>query len=501
MSSDAMESFTEEQRGLLRALEVGVDSKPPSLLYRISMMLVAGAMVLLPLIYIALIALVAYGVYYHATEHFEPMFRGSGSKKGRLLVYITPIIAGGLAVLFMIKPLFARAVKSDEGVELDPKETPFFHAFVRALCRALGAPEPKHIRVTCDINASASLTHGLFSALSRNLTLTVGLPLAGGFNLTQLTHVLAHEFGHFTQAGGMAFWYIIESINVWFARVVYERDSWDEQIESWCREADTRIAIVLWISRAVIWLTRRILQVLMMIGRVLSSFMGRQMEYDADALATRLCGAESLAATHERLTILMLANNGAYADLETSWREQRLPDNLPYLVLANEMQIPEKVLAQVEAESREETTGFFDTHPATSDRIRRARELNHASGFSSELPATILIENYEEICLRASLAYYREVLGVTPKPEQLQSVGELVEDSLSDQEAFKSIGRFSQNCTSAMRPLAFGEAPPASVGLDEIRLSLESLRMEVVEGAAEYRKVLTVYDKLDDAVI
>ena len=92
-------------------------------------------------------------------------------------------------------------------------------------------------------------------------------------NLREFAGVLAHEFGHFAQGTGMRLTYIIRTINGWFARVVYERDEWDINLEKAAKEVDLRIGIILHLTRLCIWLTRRILWVLMQAGHAISCFM------------------------------------------------------------------------------------------------------------------------------------------------------------------------------------------------------------------------------------
>lgn len=105
-------------------------------------------------------------------------------------------------------------------------------------------------------------------------------PLVIGLSARQLGGVLAHEFGHFSQGFGMRVSYIVRTISYWFARVVYERDRWDEWLASTASSLDFRIGIVLHFSRLLIWLTRRILWCLMMIGQIFSCYLLRQMEFE-----------------------------------------------------------------------------------------------------------------------------------------------------------------------------------------------------------------------------
>ena len=58
----------------------------------------------------------------------------------------------------------------------------------------------------------------------KDLVLTIGLPLVAGLSIREFGGVLAHEFGHFAQGGGMRLTALVRFVNGWFARVVYERD-------------------------------------------------------------------------------------------------------------------------------------------------------------------------------------------------------------------------------------------------------------------------------------
>ena len=96
--------------------------------------------------------------------------------------------------------------------------------------------------------------------------------------MRELGGVLAHEFGHFAQGGGMRLTALVRGINSWFGRVVYERDRWDDELERRLREGDSRLAIILLMARVSIWASRRVLAGLMVVGHAISCFMLRQME-------------------------------------------------------------------------------------------------------------------------------------------------------------------------------------------------------------------------------
>ncbi len=508
---------------ILQAFQADLPRVPVSPLYNLGLTLVAFAMLLLPLIYLGLISGVAYLLYYHATESIE-LFQRLNSGRVALFTYLAPMVVGSLLVLFMIKPLFVRRAYYIRPSKIERQDEPLLFAFVQKLCNRVGAPMPSEIHLDININASASFRRGLLSIFANDLVLTIGLPLAAGLNLHQFAGVLAHEFGHFAQATGMRVTYIIRSINLWFERVVYEEDEWDERIRRWSRDWDFRIGIVLLIARLFIWITRKILWILMLFGHVISSFMLRQMEYDADRYETHLVGAEVFESTAQRMVELSLAHEWAFQDLGNAWEEGRLVDNLPALILANERQIPEEVRQKVlKAHLRDAQTGLFHTHPCDQDRITSARKLkaqplfkldlshakiqshieqaktrDRANVFAASPPASILFKDFGTRAHRISLDYYRGVFGKEVMSKNLVSVEAMVKSHDEEWEYSRALNRFFQGQFTVLRPIGLPQnCIQATVDYKEIPPMLESARKLIMSSAKGYHKKLKSFNRLE----
>ena len=235
--------------------------------YRLGILLVAVVMVILPVLYVAIIGLIGWAVYYHAVHDVGII----GMAKGRaaaytFMAYLAPIVVGVTVILFMLKPLVSWPAKRSLRKPLLRQDEPLLFDFVDRICQAVGAPRPRQIEIDEQVNASAGFRRGVLSMLGHDLVLTIGVPLVAGLNMRQFAGVLAHEFGHFARAAGMRLTYVIRSISGWFTRVVYERDRWDEWLVQMSRGADPRYGILIWLARGGVWLTRRILWCLMMIG-------------------------------------------------------------------------------------------------------------------------------------------------------------------------------------------------------------------------------------------
>jgi Zn-dependent protease with chaperone function len=508
---------------ILQAFQGDLPRVPVSTLYNLGLTLVAFAMLLLPLIYLGLISGVAYFLYYHATESIE-LLQGLSSGRFAVFAYLAPMVVGSLLVLFMIKPLFVRRAHYIKPSKIERQDESLLFAFVQKLCHRVGAPMPSEIHLDINVNASASFRRGLLSIFANDLVLTIGLPLAAGLNLHQFAGVLAHEFGHFAQATGMRLTFIIRSINLWFERVVYEEDEWDERIRRWSRDWDFRIGIVLLVARLFIWITRKIFWVLMLFGHVISSFMLRQMEYDADRYETHLVGVEIFESTAQRMVELSLAHEWAFQDLGNAWEEGRLVDNLPALILANERQIPEDVRQKVlKGHLRDARTGLFHTHPCDRDRITSARklqaqplfklDLSHAkiqshieqaktrdrtNVFTSSPPASILFKDFDARAHRVSLDYYRAVFGKEVMSKNLVSVEAMVKSHDEEWEYSRALNRFFQGQFTVLRPVGLPQnCIQATIDYQEIPPMLKSFRELIVSSSGDYGQKLKNFNSLE----
>ena len=298
--------------------------------------------------------------------------------RGKIVVfgiYIAPIISGVILVLFMIKPLFARPAQQVRTRSLTPQGEPILFAVVARLCELLGSPQPKRIDADYQFNASARFRRGFRSLLGGDLVLTIGVPLAAGLSLRQLVGVLAHEFGHFSQGTGMRLSYIIRSINAWFARVVYERDEWDAWLAETASNVDLRLGWVLLLSMFFVWLSRRILWVLMVIGYLVSGLLLRQMEYDADRYEARVVGSETFEATTKQLRTFGLSYQAAQMKTIQLLQAGHYPDNLSGLMSILHSRMPPDMLHEIESECGKIPNRIFRQPPQRqkSHRQRQAR--------------------------------------------------------------------------------------------------------------------------------
>ncbi len=430
---------------ILSSIRGSIAPVQTTLMYRLAVIPVALLMIVLPVVYIALIAGVGYFTCWYAVhglsffEGVNPSGGGRNRGLGAVLMYAGPLFASALTFIFLIKPLFARSKGSSAAVVLQPEQQPTLFRFVEQIAKAVHAPKPTSIVVDTEVNASASFRHGLLSLFRRgDLELTIGLPLVERLSAQELAGVLAHEFGHFSQGLGMRLQYIVRSINMWFAQVVYQRDRADQWLANSAGKLDIRLGIVVYFTMFLIWISRRVLWMLMMIGHGFSSILLRQMEYDADQHEIRLAGSKKFVSTANKLPRLSVAYHEAAMQMQHAFADGRLVNHLPALVGMNFDQLSADVLQKLDEHTATEKGSWFDTHPVNRDRIARAEQTASPGIMSLDVPANQLFQDYDGLAKNVTRQFYVEIFEGEFKDSmltELHQVQALMESSKADYEA------------------------------------------------------------------
>lgn len=396
--------------------------------YRIALLTTSLFMLALPLAYVTLVALFAYGVY-HYTFEVVPSLMQTRVYNPRVMIflfllYVTPVVMGITAIIFLIKPIFVSVVAPGKSRlrSIRRESEPQLFALVDRICEVTGAPKPSRIDVDSDVNASASFGRGFRSLFSRDLVLTIGVPLVAGLNTRQFAGVLAHEFGHFAQGASMRASYIIRSINFSFAKMVYQRDAIDELLDEAVEDSESAFGLVLMAAQLCVYVTRGVVWVFMMMGHIGSCFLMRQMEYDADQYEVHVAGTESFSSTMHALQQLGFAQHAAMIGLGDLINKAVLIDDLPKMTELMRRRLSPEQRRSIADSVFESSTGLFDSHPSPRARIAAAERIETEGMFTLERPARELFRHYDGLCRNVTQDFYRNAVGRMIDPNELEPV-------------------------------------------------------------------------------
>jgi Zn-dependent protease with chaperone function len=252
------------------------------------------SLLLFVLIYLALVAGSAWLVY------LAVIFPVPVNKLG-VLVKLGAIGGAAMLFLFLLKGLFKhQTIDRSLYVEVTEKEQPELFRFIRQLARDTGAPFPRRVYLSPEVNAAVFYDSSLLSLiLPVRKNLLIGLGLVNVLPLIELKAVLAHEFGHFSQSTMKVGSYVYMANRV-IADMVYGRDYWDDLLAQW-RAQDIRIGIFGWILSGVVWGLRKALGGIFQVINFADRALSRQMEFNADLVAVSVTGSDALVHALSRL--------------------------------------------------------------------------------------------------------------------------------------------------------------------------------------------------------
>jgi hypothetical protein len=179
----------------------------------------------------------------------------------------------------------------------------------------------------------------------------------------------------------------------------------------------------------MIWVTRRILWALMMIGHGISCFMLRQMEFDADRFETQVAGSEGFAATTKRLQLLGAGWQRTLAHQQEAFLTKRLVNDLPSLLAIETRRLPAHVEKNVEESLVASKTGWFDTHPSSRDRVAASEALAREGALTGEAPAASLFRDFATTAQKHTAAYYEHECGIELGEISLHAVEQMSSDA------------------------------------------------------------------------
>ena len=421
-----------------------------------------------------------------------------------IVFYVVPAITGPFVIAFLVWPLFMKTAPVRLPRKIKREAEPFLYEYVDTLCDSLGAPRPAEIRLNCDVNAYASFSGGAWGMFSNRLTLTIGLPLVYGLSLPQLTGVLSHEFGHFSQRSGMRFSYLIRVLTNAVSNAAFGADP----IRDWLRErrmSSGALGQCFWFGVSIgAWIARALMTWLALATNTLSSALVRQMEFDADRVEARVVGPDVFVESQKRIPRLAIAEQFALNDLETFYSEGRLVDDFPRLIATNIDQIDKKIDKAVAKMQKEKQTRLFDSHPSDRERIQNARRIRTKPAFHVpdkllRARASILFRNIGLVSRGASYEFYRQALGPKLKKEELHPFEEMLKRRADEIEASKALTRFFRVEIPAMFPIPISsEALRPARDIDRVTKQLKHDRREMQQELKRYRTLVDAYENAED---
>ena len=326
-----------------------------------------------------------------------------------LLAAWVPVINMLMACVHL---LFSRSGERPGTRALSREEQPVLYEFVEQICEKLDAPPPTRIDLDCDYNASASFDRGWLSFSKKEYVLTLGVPLIASQSAEQLSSVIAHEFGHFCQSGGMRAHYLIRHLNGWFINAAINKTIRDEVNDYIAANSDLGGFGMIWtIYYWIGWVGRQMMFLFGRAGHGFSGSLSREMEYDADKYAVHLAGSKNFANSMKLVSTHGVAYGVTVENLKLMFQDGILVNNIPRFAMYVAKTMPAATIRRIEEQTEKEKQDRYDSHPPTRDRITAANALDKPGIVQMKRPAFDLVNHWTKLCESITLDFYTGVTG------------------------------------------------------------------------------------------
>ncbi len=412
---------------------VPADLSRPTAAYRSQAAAMILGLVLFAVFYLALISAIGYGAYW-LFKTPPILFSGRG---GWFLVAIQygGAVALSLLTLFLVKGLFkGRKAERTAHVQLKPTDHPELFAFIARVYADAGAPPPRRVYVSPDVNAALIYSTSVVNlVIPPSKDLLLGLGLVNVVTLAEFKAVLAHEFGHFAQrsVGLGTYLYVANRV---MHDVIHSRDGLDRFVDGWAA-IDLRISFPAWILKGMLWVIRGILSKAYTALNLTHLSLSRQMEYNADAVAVRLTGSDSLLHCLSRLdfasdclgdaakSLSAAADHGLqtddlFAHQTTSADRLRRERKNPLLGVPPALPDDPTQTVQVFPPEDDGVPEKFRSHPTHHQREANAKKLYFRSPTDDRSP-WLLFGDTAGMKRDVTAVFYRDMLG---RPEKYSPV-------------------------------------------------------------------------------
>jgi len=319
------------------------------------------------------------------------------------------ILSGLMLIFFLVKFIFTKSPKRVKGYEITESEQPQLFAFIRKVTAEVGTPNPKHIYLIPEVNASASFQPtiwSLFLPIRKNLS--IGLGIVNGLNQSEFKAVLAHEFGHFSQRS-MRFGGYVYHLNKALYNLLYENEGYHKALNAW-----GRLHYVLRFAAMInVYIVRGIQAILRKVYVLINKShmqLSREMEFHADTIAAYVSGSNNVTSLLRRLEVADLCYNDTLNLLNENLADHKRTANMYELQSSmlklyadeNKLNVDKSGLPvidkQIVALNNSQITidNQWSSHPSMEDREQSVNKY-HLNAPAVNEPAWRLFNNAEKL--------------------------------------------------------------------------------------------------------
>lgn len=322
------ETYTQEDirngfRADIRAHRLGLGE-------RFAMASAALAAVALPLCFLVLLVLATTAWVHTCWTYF--------SQPVELSAWALVLVLGSLFLAGFVAAMARRLVLIGRQrryyLVATPHAQPELHAFVSHIADLLGGPLPSAIKLDAEVGLLLRPPRMYNTVMGTGPELIIGLPLLYGLSARQLSGVIAHAYAGYTREARTFGYPLICAVDRWlFAQSGVARSA--TSVNGAFSTLKTRggHGVLTPLQRLFDFLAQGTFFLLYRVVSSLTFVVSRRVDMIGDQFSSRIAGSTEFRSTQFRLRSLYYGQQHANRELLKSWRNNKLSDNFPQLVV------------------------------------------------------------------------------------------------------------------------------------------------------------------------
>lgn len=242
---------------------------------------------------------------------------------------VSLILFGLFIIYFMVKFLFVSQDETDPyRVEITPQEQPDLFKLIEEIALKAGSEKPSKVFLSHRVNACVFYNSFTFWSLLFPVrkNLEIGIGLFNSLNVSELSSIIAHEFGHFNQNSMKLGPYVYHANRVIY-NMLYDNQSWETTVKN-IGEQHWLMTIFMGLSLGYANAVKSIMQKVYELINVRYLALSRQMEFHADSIAVEICGSLSFSQGMLKLEWVDTAMNETLDTVDSLLKKNQKGENL-----------------------------------------------------------------------------------------------------------------------------------------------------------------------------
>ncbi len=402
---DRMLSDTYSQEDIRNGFRAEIRSQTLGVSERLTMAVSAFLAIVIPVCFLALVA-VALTVWVGSTLSFlrEP---SASLWWAGMLVLGNVFLAGFVAATIRRLVLIGRQRK--EFLTVTAQQQPELHAFVNHIADLLGGPLPSAIKLDAEVGLILRPAVWRNAIIGVGPEIVIGLPLLYGLSARQLSGVIAHAYAGYTREARSYGYPLICGIDRWlFAQsgVARSATSVNGQFSSLGQDASARFSPIL---RFFDFLAQGTFFLLYRLVSAITFVVSRRVDMMGDQFSSRIAGSTEFRSTQFRLRSLYYGQQHANRELIKSWRNSRLSDNFPVLVVDHADALQLSLRPRLIQEMEELVTPMTRSRIVDLGRIVNVEHYQDEGACYLLGSAATLVRDMDSLARKVSIEHYRDM--------------------------------------------------------------------------------------------